>query len=45
METPEGREQLEALLEYMARRQAEEGMRPGVFSVDYRKAKRMLGLE
>jgi hypothetical protein len=45
METPEGRQQLEALFEYIAGRQAEQEMPPGVFSPDYRKAKRMLGLE
>jgi hypothetical protein len=43
-ETPEGRERLLALFEYIARDQQRREMPPGVFSPDYRKAKKLLGL-
>jgi len=43
--TPEGREMLEDLFDYIARDQAGRQMPPGMFSPDYRKARKMLGLE
>ena len=43
--TPEGREMLEDLLAYIERQQARVRRAPGMFSPDYRKAKKMLGLE
>lgn len=43
--TEEGRERLEALFDYIARDQGRREMPPGVFSPDYSKAKKMLGLE
>ena len=43
--TPEGRRLLQDLLDYMARDQEGREMPPGMFSPDYRKAKKMLGLE
>ncbi len=43
--TPEGRQRLLALFDYIARRQEQSEMPPGMFSPDYRKAKRMLGLD
>ena len=44
-QTPKGRRQVLALIDHVTRTQ--EGMRqvPGIFSPDYRKAKKMLGLE
>jgi hypothetical protein len=42
--TPEGRRRLDALFDYIAREQAG-GLPPGAFSPDYRKAKKILGLE
>jgi len=44
-QSAEGRELLEDLFDYMARDQARRKMPPGMFSPDYRKAKKMLGLE
>ena len=43
--TPEGRERLEALFDYIARDQTGQEIPPGVFSPDYRKARGMLGLD
>jgi hypothetical protein len=43
--TPEGRRRLDALFDYIARSQAGREMPPGMFSPDYRQAKKMLGLE
>lgn len=43
--TAEGRKRLDDLFDYMARDQAERTLPPGVFSPDYGKAKKMLGLE
>jgi hypothetical protein len=43
--TPEGRQMLEDLFEYIERQQARMRQAPGMFSPDYRKAKTMLGLE
>jgi hypothetical protein len=43
--TPEGRRRLDALFDYIARSQAGREMAPGMFSPDYRQAKKMLGLE
>lgn len=43
--TPEGRERLEGLFDYIARDQGRREMPPGMFSPDYNKAKKMLGLE
>ena len=45
VKTPEGRQRLDALFDYIARDQAQREMPPGMFSPDYRKAKKMLGLE
>jgi hypothetical protein len=45
VKTPEGREQVLELLEYIARRQRAVQKAPGMFSPDYRKVKKMLGLE
>jgi hypothetical protein len=43
--TPKGRKRLDALLDDIAGRQGPGDMPPGMFSPDYRKAKKMLGLE
>jgi hypothetical protein len=43
--TPEGREMLEDLLAYIERRYPRERRAPGTMSPDYRKARKMLGLE
>jgi len=43
--TPDGRERLLALFDYIARDQQRREMPPGVFSPDYRKAKNLLALE
>lgn len=43
--TPEGRRRLEELLDYIERQQARISRAPGMFSPDYRKVKKMLGLE
>jgi hypothetical protein len=43
--TPEGRQMLEDLFEYIERRYPRERRAPGMMSPDYRKAKKMLGLE
>ena len=43
--TPEGREMLEDLLAYIERRYPREKRAPGTMSPDYRKARKMLGLE
>jgi hypothetical protein len=43
--TPEGRELLADLFDYIARDQGRRAMPPGMFSLDYGKAKKMLGLE
>ena len=45
VKTPEGREQVLELLEYIAGRQQETPKAPGMFAPDYRKVKKMLGLE
>jgi hypothetical protein len=44
-QTPEGRQMLEDLFAYIERQQARVRRVPGMFSPDYRKAKKMLGLE
>jgi hypothetical protein len=43
--TPEGRQKLLALFDYIDRQQARLERPPGMFSPDYNKAKKMLGLE
>ena len=43
--TPVGRERLLALFGYIAREQGQRTMPPGMFAPDYRKAKKLLGLE
>jgi hypothetical protein len=43
--TPEGRQMLEDLIEYIERQQARVRRDSGMFSPDYREAKKMLGLE
>jgi hypothetical protein len=43
--TPEGRQRLLDLFDYIARDQERREMPPGMFSPDYSKAKKMLGLE
>jgi hypothetical protein len=45
VKTPEGREQVLELLEYIAGRQQMTPKTPGMFAPDYRKVKKMLGLE
>ena len=45
VKTPEGREQVLELLEYIAGRQQKTPKSPGMFAPDYRKVKKMLGLE
>jgi hypothetical protein len=45
VKTPEGRKQVLELLEYIARRQQRAPKAPGMFAPDYRKVKKMLGLE
>jgi len=45
VKTPEGRQLLEDLFDYIERRQQQMPEVPGMFSPDYHKAKRMLGLE
>jgi len=45
VKTPEGRQRLLDLFDYIERQQAERPTAPGIFSPDYRKAKKMLGLE
>ena len=45
VKTPEGREQVLELLEYIAGRQQRTPRAPGMFAPDYRKVKKMLGLE
>ena len=43
--TPEGRQRVLDLLDYIERQQASHPPPPGMFSPDYRKVKKMLGLE
>jgi hypothetical protein len=43
--TAKGRKLLVALFEYIERQQEEHPPPPGMFSPDYRKAKKMLGME
>jgi len=43
--TPEGREQLLELIDQMTERRETEREMRGIFSPDYRKVKKMLGLE
>ncbi len=45
VKTPEGRQQVLDLLDYIERQQSRMGQAPGMFSPDYRKVKKMLGLE
>ena len=45
VKTPKGREEVLELLEYIARRQKMMPKAPGMFAPDYRKVKKMLGLE
>jgi hypothetical protein len=45
VKTPEGREQVLELLEYITGRQQKTPKSPGVFAPDYHKVKKMLGLE
>jgi hypothetical protein len=45
VKTPEGRQMVLALLDYIERQQASHPPPPGMFSPDYRKVKKMLGLE
>jgi hypothetical protein len=45
VKTPEGRQRLLDLIDYISRDQEARGLPPGMFSPDYRKAKKMLGLE
>jgi hypothetical protein len=45
VKTPEGRQQVLELLEYIGQMQKRTPKTPGMFSPDYRKAKKMLGLE
>jgi hypothetical protein len=45
VKTPEGRQRLLDLFDYISRDQERREMPPGMFSPDYRKAKEMLGLE
>jgi len=45
VKTPEDRVQVLELLEYIARRQQRAPKAPGMFASDYRKVKKMLGLE
>ena len=45
VKTPEGREQVLELLEYVEQMQKRMPKAPGVFAPDYRKVKKMLGLE
>ena len=44
VKTPEGRQQVLALLDHIAQMQEQMPKRPGTFSPDYRKTKKMLGL-
>ena len=43
--TPDGRERLLTLFGYIAREQGQRAMPPGMFAPDYRKAKKLLGLD
>ena len=45
VKTLEGRRQVLDLIDYITRQQRQVGKAPGMFSPDYRKVKRMLGLE
>jgi len=45
VKTLEGRQRVLDLIDYIARQQRRVGKAPGMFSPDYRKVKRMLGLE
>jgi hypothetical protein len=45
VKTPEGRQLLLDLFDYLARDQERKEMPPGMFSPDYAKAKEILGLE
>jgi hypothetical protein len=45
VKTAEGRQRLLALFDYIDRQEARGGKPPGMFSPDYHKAKKMLGLE
>ena len=45
VKTPEGRQRVLELLDYIERRQARMPKVPGIISPDYRKVKKMLGLE
>ena len=45
IKTPQGRKQVLELLDYIAGRQKMEPKAPGMFAPDYRKVKKMLGLE
>ena len=45
VKTPEGRRQVLDLIEYIGETQGRGPRPPGMFSPDYRKAKKMLGLE
>jgi hypothetical protein len=45
VKTPEGRQQVLELLDYIGRDQGRRELPPGLFAPDYRKAKKMLGLE
>ena len=45
VKTPEGRQRVLELIEYITRDQARMRHAPGLFSPDYRKTRKMLGLE
>jgi len=45
VQTPDGRQMVLALLDYIERQQASHPPPPGMFSPDYRKVIKMLGLE